>query len=265
MAGIGFKIGLGQLMAEYEPVSKSLVDELTSRLREAILTGRIPAGARMRVRDLQERYGVSSIPIREAIRRLESEALIESKPHRGACAAEMSIRQLDDLYDLRRMIEIATARRAVYKHTAESLATLASDIMELDDRFAAGSSDDFEVAHRRFHWDLLAPGSTNEIERVLLGIWERTGRYVRLAMTAFHSGPVGQTQHHHLHELCLAGDAAGVGNELENHLTLTQNSIHRWYESQEADHEPDRRPDAAERPGHNDKQPHTVPTPGIEA
>jgi len=221
-------------VTDMDPMPRSLVDELAERLRQAILTGRIPAGARIRVAELQSRYGVSQIPIREAIRRLEAEALVESEPHRGARAASMSLKQLDDLYDLRRLIEIGVARRAVERHTPESLHQVAADVELLDRIYDTDERDEFEALHRHFHWSLLAPGATDEIERVLQGIWQRTGRYVRLAMKAFHSGPVGQSQHHRLCELFLAGDADGVAAELERHLSLTQASIHSWYARQDA-------------------------------
>ena len=219
-------------MSENEPMARSLADQLTSRIREAILTGKIPAGARLRIAELEATYGVSQIPLREAIRRLEAEALVETEPHRGARAASMSLKELDDLYDLRRLVEVGVARRAVGRHTAGTIAALEADIALLDRMYDAGEAKEYPSAHRRFHWDLLAPGANDEIERLLLSIWRRTGRYVQLAMTAFGSGPTGQGQHRHLLDLLRAGDADAFASELEEHLNLTQASIHDWYEAE---------------------------------
>jgi DNA-binding GntR family transcriptional regulator len=220
-------------VTDIDPMPLSQADALIERLRKAILTGEIPAdGAPIRVAELEAKYGVSQTPIREALRQLEVEALVERKPRRGVWPAAMSLSQLDELYDLRRLIEISVARRAVPLHDEETLEELDADVELLDLIFSTAQRDEFEEVHLRFHKNLLHPGSTGEIERVLAGIWQRTGRYVRLAMTAFHSGPVGQSQHHSLAQLCRKGDADGVAAELERHLNLTQKSIHRWYEAQ---------------------------------
>lgn len=203
---------------------RPLVDELIDRLRRAILTGEIAAGTRINVNRLAERYRVSPIPIREALRRLEAEALVEVEPRRGARAATVSLLELSELYDLRRLIEVNVGRRAARRHNAESLALLDKN-REVLDGLGEAARDVFEVAHKRFHWSLLEPGASYEIERVLFGIWQRTERYVRLAMTAFHTGPVGQGHHRRLFELCATGDADGVAACLEEHLNLTEAAI----------------------------------------
>jgi DNA-binding GntR family transcriptional regulator len=61
---------------------RSLVDEATAALRASILSGEIRAGERIRIRELEDRLGISRIPIREALRRLEAEGLVKSTPHR---------------------------------------------------------------------------------------------------------------------------------------------------------------------------------------
>jgi len=207
-----------------EALPRPLVDELIDRLRRAILTGEIPAGTRINVNSLAERYGVSPIPIREAIRRLEAEALVDVEPRRGARAAAVSLHELSELYDLRRLIEVNVVRRAVPRHTGESLTLVAKHAAVLEGLDGA-PRDVFEVAHKRFHWSLLEPGASHEIERVLSGIWQRTERYIRLAMTAFRTGPVGQAHHHRLLELCSAGEPDGVASCLEEHLNLTEAAI----------------------------------------
>src|SRR5256714_15669655 len=102
----------------------SLVDNVTERLRSALLTGDIQPGERIRVAALEKRFGVSHIPIREALRRLETEGLVITLPQRTAVAAGVDLADLDGLYDLRRMIEGEVAERAVERMTPEALAKL---------------------------------------------------------------------------------------------------------------------------------------------
>src|SRR6266542_3701628 len=111
----------------------SLVDNVTERLRSALLTGDIQPGERIRVTALEKRFGVSHIPIREALRRLETEGLVVTLPQRTAVAAGVD---LDGLYDLRRMIEGEVAERAAERMTPEALASLREALAALEEAAA---------------------------------------------------------------------------------------------------------------------------------
>ena len=83
----------------------SVVDNVTARLRGALLAGEIRPGERIKVAELEKSFGVSHIPIREAVRRLEVEGLIVALPQRAAVAAGVDLDDLAGLYDLRRIVE----------------------------------------------------------------------------------------------------------------------------------------------------------------
>ncbi len=91
-----------------EPRSETLVDAL----REAILTGRYAPGARLVQDDLAAAFGVSRIPLREALRRLEGEGLVVISPNRGAIVRPLAPKDVVDLYDLRLALESLAIRRA---------------------------------------------------------------------------------------------------------------------------------------------------------
>ena len=86
----------------------SIQDVIEAELRERILVGDIEPGGRINVRQLEQHFGVSHIPIREAIHRLEAEGLVVNVPRRGAIAAGVSLKELDEIYDLRRILEPAS-------------------------------------------------------------------------------------------------------------------------------------------------------------
>src|SRR6478752_7460481 len=79
-------------------------------IHEAILNGDLPAGARLRVRDLAEQVGTSVMPVREAIRRLEEAGLAEREPHKGAVVKSLTLEELIHVYDVRRLLEVEAAR-----------------------------------------------------------------------------------------------------------------------------------------------------------
>ncbi|HZX69006.1 MAG TPA: GntR family transcriptional regulator, partial [Candidatus Elarobacter sp.] len=95
-----------------EPRSETLVEEL----REAILTGRYAPGARLVQDDLAEAFGVSRIPLREALRRLEGEGLVLISPNRGAVVRTLAPKDVVDLYDLRLALESLALRRAAERY-----------------------------------------------------------------------------------------------------------------------------------------------------
>ena len=79
-------------------------------IHEAIMNGELPAGSRLRVRDLAEQVGTSVLPVREAIRRLEEAGLAERWPHKGAVVKGLTLEELVHVYDVRRLLEVEAAR-----------------------------------------------------------------------------------------------------------------------------------------------------------
>ena len=79
-------------------------------IHEAIMNGELPAGSRLRVRDLAEQVGTSVLPVREAIRRLEEAGLAERWPHKGAVVKGLTLEELVHVYDVRRLLEVEGAR-----------------------------------------------------------------------------------------------------------------------------------------------------------
>jgi DNA-binding GntR family transcriptional regulator len=87
-----------------------LTDQVYSAIHEAIMNGELPAGARLRVRDLAAQVGTSVMPVREAIRRLEEAGLAERSPHKGAVVKGLTLAELVHVYDVRRLLEVEAAR-----------------------------------------------------------------------------------------------------------------------------------------------------------
>ena len=140
-------------------VAVPIQDVIEKELRERILLGLIEPGARINVRQLEQHFGVSHIPIREAIRRLEAEGLVVNVPKRGAVAAGVSLKEFDDIYDLRRIVEPQVVERVgrrddrgrsrqPHGHAYEAL--IAAE--------QGRPTVEFSTAHWDFHWACARPG-----------------------------------------------------------------------------------------------------------
>src|SRR3954470_3227326 len=96
----------------------------TELIREAIVDGRLAPGERLKEEELARELGISRTPIREALLILQSEGLVETSPNRGATVRTHTVEDLDDLYQLRALLEGFAARRAATRIGIDELAEL---------------------------------------------------------------------------------------------------------------------------------------------
>ena len=211
---------------------RSTPDVVAERLRDEILDGTIAPGERINVRKLGARLEFSHIPIREALRVLEAEGLVDTRPNVGAVAAGVSLSELEEVYDLRRMIEPTVAQRAVARMSKSEIDGPRAALRHLEELEATtdGINDAVITAHRDFHWALLAPGASTVIERTIRGLWRTTERYVRLTQGA--ALPLADAQHREMVELCELGDGRRLAELLDEHLHLTENAVKILYQQE---------------------------------
>ena len=105
-------------------VVRGLADEIAFRIQAAILEGEYPAGTHLQQEELCRRFGVSRTPVREALRKLQAQHLVELVPNRGATVRSLSRDELGEIYALRAELEGFAAELAASRVGAEELAGL---------------------------------------------------------------------------------------------------------------------------------------------
>jgi DNA-binding GntR family transcriptional regulator len=205
----------------------SLVYTVTERLRRALLAGEIKPGERIKVTELEKTFGVSHIPIREALRRLEAEGLIVALPQRAAVAAGVDLDDLAGLYDLRRVIECEVIRRSVVAMSPEQVARVQESLNALVATAQDHDSPEFWERHMDFHWALLEPGASAWIRRVLDQIWLASQRYVRLFVAETIDDAM--RDHRELLEACKKRDADRAEKILRRHLDRTERVVRKAF------------------------------------
>lgn len=139
----------------------TVVDYTIEVLREAIRSGRFAQGQRLIVADITRMFSVSAGPVREAIRRLTGEGLIEIVPHRGASVREISSEDIREIFELREAIEGLAASLAATRGNEPSYrARLEKLISDADDLVAANDRISYLDNNRKFH-DLIYEMSHN--------------------------------------------------------------------------------------------------------
>ncbi|MFC6151078.1 MULTISPECIES: GntR family transcriptional regulator [Mumia] len=205
----------------------SLVDRVTSELRASILTGEIQPGTSVSIVELCELYDVSHIPVREALRRLESEGIVSLRPGRSALVAALSADDLTDIYRLRRLIEGDLAVRAARQMTDERLAEAEEALEEyvaIEREPAA-----LAAAHHHFHATLLADVMGAADKNVLDLLWHSADRYLHITMADLDHAPETKEQRIDEHRLLLELARDRKGPEFKkawiDHLNGSEKSL----------------------------------------
>ncbi len=169
-------------------VTQSLVDLVLEEVRRSILDGSLAPGAAVSIAELSDRLGVSHIPVREALRRLEGEGLVVLRRGRAATVAPLSVRDLEEVLELRALVESDTLARAVRLYTPKDLAA----IEQAWEMLHIGPDDDVEAVfsrHQEFHRLLVRPAADEWRRRILGILWQAGERYVRLLIVSSDSSP----------------------------------------------------------------------------
>ncbi len=142
---------------EYLP----LRDVVFNTLRDAILTGKLEPGERLMENQLAEKLGVSRTPIREALRMLEIENLVELTPRKGAQVLDMSKKDVIDILEVREVLEGLGAQLACQKMTPEALLELKKTQEEMEKAAKEGNVEKMANADEHFH-DIIFLSTKNE-------------------------------------------------------------------------------------------------------
>lgn len=207
----------------------SLSQQVATKLRNEILSGAIAPGAPIVVRDLVQRLGVSHIPIREALRELEAESLVLSRPGQSVIVAGVDLEELHDLYRLRRLLEVDAVRRAFAHYTPEFLASARRIYDELLGLAPSQADSRWWGAHRRYHWSFLEPGLTPWSTKLLKLVWQTSERYQRLYILVFGSVEEAHVEHDNMLSVASSGDLDSFIDAWLHHLDRTEESIVSGY------------------------------------
>lgn len=130
---------------------RGAADQVVGRLREAIVSGHLAPGTRLPESRLAAQLGVSRIPVREALSRLEAEGLVKREPYRGTTVAKLSPEQVAESFMLRSLLEGFAAKLATPRLTPERLARLRHLVEQIRSATREGRSTDLPPLHRAFH------------------------------------------------------------------------------------------------------------------
>lgn len=191
--------------------------DVHARLRRDIVTGRLRAGAVLSQVGLAESYGVSRTPLREALRLLERDGLIEAERHRRVRVAPFSLDDLEQLYAMRISLECLAVRLTVQDLLSTDIEAMAADMTSMRAAAASFDYDAWSPPHIRLH-RTVTQGAGARLRRTLDQLSEAAERY-RFSYTtqvplAWEQGLI---EHQALVDRCAEGDPSGAAEALATH------------------------------------------------
>ena len=191
-----------------------------ARVREMVLTGELEPGAVLNQAVLARQIGISTTPLREALRRLAQQGLVELGAHRDARVAPLDAAEARDLVELRQDLDPLAAGLAAQRRTAADLAEMADSLARLES-LPEDPSPAQLAGHRRFHAALYRASHNAVLVETLDGLWDKTDRYRRHALRAGRSDEeVAQRAEEHrlLVEAVSDRDAAAATELMRRHV-----------------------------------------------
>jgi len=199
---------LGAAPIDGELESFSLVELAVLRLRQEILSGRTDPGERLVEEQLTRRLGISRAPLREALRRLAEQGLVEHVPRRGVRVATLSDRDVRELYDVRDVLERHAITSALPLRRDADLAGLQAALDQMREATRAGDRLQIAEAHRRFHVAVVALAGNRQLTAMYESVLVKLQLY--MARNLSREAEVAQPEDGvHRHERLLEAAAAG--------------------------------------------------------
>jgi DNA-binding GntR family transcriptional regulator len=211
----------------------SKADLVHRRLKEEIELGELAPGTPLSELSLVERTGASRTPVREALRRLAAEGLVDLVPRQGARVSRVSLQSVRDLFDFRSLLEPAAMRQATEAAAADeglrrAFASLRTEFTRIQRRVPSQdrSRAFYELADR-FDWAIIGATRNEHLRRTIAELRPHTARLRNLSHVDPHRVDVSVGEHLRMCDALLAGDADEAAAAIADHLAESLRTIFR--------------------------------------
>jgi DNA-binding GntR family transcriptional regulator len=204
-------------------IPRTVKGALVENLRGEIIRGDLIPGQYLRLDEIADRYDVSTMPVREALRDLEAEGLVTIYPHRGAVVSELSAEDLEDIYEIRAVLEGMAARLAVPRLTPAVLAEIDRLVEQMDGQL--GDVVALVRLNHQLHSTIYGASGRRHLEELIQTLRYRTQHYLRAYVADQGEMAMAQEEHRAMLEGCKLGDAERVAAIVEEHVAQVGRSL----------------------------------------
>jgi DNA-binding GntR family transcriptional regulator len=216
---------MSRALAPIEDTRRTLAAQVVERIRQAILDQSLPPGSRINQYKLAEDLEVSLVPVREALKALESEGLVSITPRRGAFVTEISLSDLDELYFARKLLEGEAIALACPHLTEADFAALAELMTAMRASTDAADIRAFMLGNREFHMRIYTAAGNRYLLQTIEKLWEHSELYRFRYMFVLRNADVVHQEHNEIFAACRAGDADRARHLIHEHIWHTRSGI----------------------------------------
>jgi DNA-binding GntR family transcriptional regulator len=200
-------------------------DYVSNEIRAWILDGTFDLGSRLDQQVLAERLGVSIIPVRESLRQLEAEGLVEILPRRGAFVAKLSLPQITEINRIRERLEELALRLAAPHIEASQL----QKAMDLNRRMAMmplqGQALAWSEVNRQFHFMFYTPADSPLLLQMINTLWDRMLLYREVNASRADNRVYAVEEHAEILRNVVAGDTAAAARSVRKHIRRSARAL----------------------------------------
>jgi DNA-binding GntR family transcriptional regulator len=208
---------------KHRTLSAAIVD----KLRQAILDGTHLAGTQLRQDALADTYGVSRIPVREALFQLEAEGFVRIVPHKGAIVSELSLDEVNDVFDLRALLEPRMLAQSAPRFDEADFAALDAIQTRFEKAIAAGDVGQWGAINAEFHMALYTKARQPRTQSIVSALLQTSDRYTRVQLSNTTAMGIAEQEHAELVRLCRAGRLDEACAFLVRHISSVRSDLLR--------------------------------------
>jgi DNA-binding GntR family transcriptional regulator len=202
---------------------ENLTAVIADALREAIQNGKLQPGQELNQMELAQRFGVSRIPVREALIRLEAEGLVESEPYRSPVVARLTADGLLELLEIRQALELLALEKSVPRMGAADFARLGELLAQAEQPGIDHAA--WTALNRTFHAALYEPAGRPRLQALVISVHRNVGRYLQLLGASANRIDQANAEHRAILDACRAGDVEGAKRWLARHIEGTRDAL----------------------------------------
>lgn len=227
---------------DLEPLNKAPSTKsgfVYDRLRAGILSGELQPDQRLRLAELASKFGISQMPVREALRMLQRDGLIMMEDHRGATVANLSWRRAYEFVDVRTYLEVYAALKALPYHTSSTVMRLRDLLDRMNDPSAMRDAQYYSKLNRQFHEALFEPGPNTVLKFQIEDLWNKVWNVRRLSIFSVDKSRTqgAQIEHQAILSAIESNDANALEDAMHRHRNQTLITWLRIVEESEANPE----------------------------
>ncbi|RCS23070.1 GntR family transcriptional regulator [Phyllobacterium salinisoli] len=204
---------------------RTLSGALLEAIRQGILSGSYVAGTQLRQDALAESFGVSRIPIREALFQLEAEGLVRISPQKGAVVSDLSRNEIDDVFELRILLEPRLLLASAPKLTEEDFQRLNDLHEDYIKAISENTVNDYGRLNAELHLAMYHRADMPRTQQIVASLLQTSDRYTRIQLSNAAAMQRAMEEHAELIHLCRSGRIDRAARFLAEHVAAVRDDL----------------------------------------